>query len=189
MSSIGQSGGADPRLLGRESLDELEALEQEPTENKVDEVQPKPTRFRGFVGAAWQRVQGIFRRSRGSNCGTAEDEEEPELEAIGHCEHAAENPESIAASLEGDFRTLPACAWEKLHARFCETKIEQETSEFSTAPTDAAPESPHTEDADAPGPEIDMPVDSEGMRTDAWPADPRPPDARLNKRNLVQLQY
>ena len=152
---------------------------------EVDEVlEPKPSKLRGLVGAAWQRVQGIFRRSSSSGTGT-DDEEEPE--ASGQCEHATENPESQAASLDGDFRILPASAWEKLHARFCETKIEQETAECSTAPTDAAPESP-AEDADAPGPEIDMPVDpspSEGMRADSRPVDPRPPDARLNKRNLI----
>ena len=56
------------------------------------------------------------------------------------------------------------------HARFCETKIEQETSEFSTAPTDAASEIFRAEDADAAGLEMDMPVDPSPVFV-PWPAE------------------
>eukprot|EP00439_Symbiodinium_sp_Y106_P011058 s10126_g1.t1 len=65
ITRTGQPGAeADPRLLGRETLDvrqrqqpncgrkELEALENQPAENKVDEVlEPKPSKLRGLVGA------------------------------------------------------------------------------------------------------------------------------------------
>ena len=137
----------------------------------MDEVlQPAPGRLRAFVGGAWQRVQGIFRRSSSSSSGDTvdlvDDDEEPAVEAI-----AAENPESQAATLPGDFRILPASAWQTLHARFCETKIEQETSEFSTAPpTDAASEILRAEDADAAGLEMDMPVDPSPVFV-SWPAE------------------
>ena len=74
---------------------------------EVDEVlQPAPGRLRAFVGGAWQRVQGIFRRSSSSGGGTVDDDEEPAVEAI-----VAENPESQAATLPGDFRILPASVW------------------------------------------------------------------------------
>ena len=86
------------------------------------------------------------------------DDEEPAVEAI-----AAENPESQAATLPGDFRLLPASA-------FCETKIEQETSEFSTAPTDAASEILRAEDADSAVLEMDMPVDPSPVFV-SWPAE------------------
>ncbi|CAE7425011.1 unnamed protein product [Symbiodinium sp. CCMP2456] len=140
---------------------------------EVEEVfQPKPTSFRGLVGGALQRVKGIFRRSSSSSA-TTEDDEEVTVEAIGECEDAAVNPESQAASLQGDFRMLPPSAWQMLHARFCEPKSEQETSEFSTAPTAAAseiPHIPHGQAADGAGLEIDMP-----MGTDSWPVDARSP--------------
>ena len=113
-------------------------------------------------------MQGIFRRSSSSSGDTVDlvdDDEEPAVEAI-----AAENPESQAATLPGDFRILPASAWQALHARFCETKIEQETSEFSTAPTDAASEILRTEDADAAGLVMDMPVDPSPVFV-SWPAE------------------
>ena len=133
---------------------------------EVDEVlQPAPGRLRAFVGGAWQRVQGIFRRSSSSGGGTEDDDEEPAVEAI-----VAENPQSQAATLPGDFRILPASAWQTLHARFCETKIEQETSEFSTAPTDAASEIFRAEDADAAVLEMDMPVDPSPVFV-SWPAE------------------
>ncbi|CAE7231228.1 unnamed protein product, partial [Symbiodinium sp. CCMP2456] len=62
MSSIDKSGRADPRLLGRESWPqqktsgqkELEASKPRGSE-AVEEVQPRPTRFRGLVGGAWQK--------------------------------------------------------------------------------------------------------------------------------------
>ena len=133
---------------------------------EVDEVlQPAQGRLRALVGGALQRAQGIFRRSSSSGGGTVDDDEEPAVEAI-----VAENPESQAATLPGDFRILPACAWQTLHARFCETKIEQETSEFSTAPTDAASEILRAEDADAAGLEMDMPVDPSPVFV-SWPAE------------------
>ena len=85
---------------------------------EVEEVQPRPTRFRGLVGGAWQRVRTMFRRSS-SSAGDAGDEEKPEV--------AAENSESHPVSLAGDFRILPPSAWQTLHARFLTTKIEQDT--------------------------------------------------------------
>ena len=135
---------------------------------EVDEVlQPAPGRLRAFVGGAWQRVQGIFLRSSSSGGDTVDSVDDDEEPAV----IAAENPESQAATLPGDFRILPASAWQALHARFCETKIEQETSEFSTAPpTDAASEILRAEDADAAGLEMDMPVDPSPVFV-SWPAE------------------
>eukprot|EP00439_Symbiodinium_sp_Y106_P074848 s3163_g14.t1 len=185
MSSIGQSCGADPRLLGRESLDvrhlqpksqrqELQASEK--AENKaVEEVLPTaPTRFSGLLGGAWQKVRTMFRRSSGRADAT---EEEPEAESIGDYTASAVNPESYPASLPGDFRILPASAWQSLHARFEQETKESSTEVAATAPANApsSPTSHHAEGADA----ADLEKSEE---TDM-------PDARLNYTSLIKLQY
>ena len=80
----------------------------------VEEVlPPAPTRFSGLLGGAWQKVRTMFRRSSGRADAT---EEEPEAESIGDYTASAVNPESYPASLPGDFRILPASAWQSLHA-------------------------------------------------------------------------
>ncbi|CAE7464516.1 unnamed protein product [Symbiodinium sp. CCMP2592] len=173
MSSIGQRSGTDPRLLGREAFDvrqlheDLKTTEKGPAEQKVDEVvQTAPARFRSVVGGAWQRVRGIFRRSSSSSSsGTAQAEEEaksgsgiadaaeeePEAESIGDYTASAVNPESYPASLPGDFRILPASAWQSLHARFEQETRESSTEVAATAPANAppSPTSHHAEGADA----------------------------------------
>ncbi|CAE7464611.1 unnamed protein product [Symbiodinium sp. CCMP2592] len=202
MSSIGQSGGADPRLLGREAFDvrqmheDLKTTEKGPAEQKVDEVvQTAPARFRSVVGGAWQRVRGIFRRSSSSS-GTAQAEkeaksgsgradaaeEEPEAESIGDYTASAVNPESYPASLPGDFRILPASAWQSLHARFEQEARESSTEVAATAPANAppSPTSHHAEGADAAdlekSAETDIPTTPSQTRAeDSIPAKPRPP--------------
>ncbi|CAE7630113.1 Irgc [Symbiodinium sp. CCMP2456] len=137
MSAIDKSGGADPRLLGRESWPQQNSGQKELEASKtsgseaVDEVlQRAPGRFRGLVGGAWQRVQGIFRRS---SSGTA-DEEDLQVGGNDASADGAEMLESQAASFDGDFRMLPPSAWEALHARFRPTKLEQEADAAATSP-------------------------------------------------------
>ncbi|CAE7464603.1 unnamed protein product [Symbiodinium sp. CCMP2592] len=140
--SIGQSGGADPRLLGREAFDvrelheELKPTEKAPAEHKVDEVvQTAPTRLGVLMGGAWQRAL----HARFSS--TTDESEDAADQASFH---------------PGDFRMLPPSpsAWEALHARFQPETVAAtaETSAFASvllAPWSHGPKKMDSEPLDA----------------------------------------